>query len=381
MDPILVGFDIGGVNIKCSSIRRSGASYLETAFSTKTYYPLWQNSLDAFPAKLEEILAIHVQKHLVKKARLEKTTMIPCASITGELSDAYSSKKEGIAHITGSLARACTALQQRHGGIIINEPLFISTDGKFRTRTEANEAHRSVSAANWHATATWVGSFVKNGILIDCGSTTTDIIPIIDGIPNVEGRTDLERLKSGELVYTGVLRATIPSIAHEVPVNGTMVPISFEKFALMADAHLILGNITREQYDCDTADGRSTSIDDSKKRLARTVCEDADVLGDAVIVDIARFLCNQQVDMVTRGLRKVIERVNRAMNVKATDLDCVITGIGESSIARLIAERAGFKSIFPLSSKIGKESTVISSSIAVLYVISEHLKLAKSDGT
>ena len=54
-----------------------------------------------------------------------------------------------------------------------------STDGVFVDSEEAKRNHLKVASANWHALATFAGRYAPNGraILIDIGSTTTDIIP------------------------------------------------------------------------------------------------------------------------------------------------------------------------------------------------------------
>ncbi len=64
----------------------------------------------------------------------------------------------------------------------------------------------TVAASNWVATALVVADEVPDAILIDMGSTTTDIIPIVGGVVRAIGLTDPDRLASGELVYTGALR-------------------------------------------------------------------------------------------------------------------------------------------------------------------------------
>ena len=65
---------------------------------------------------------------------------------------------------------------------------------------EAKENYLEVAGVNWVATAWLVSKFIKNCIVVDIGSTTTDIIPIVDGKMVVKGKTDLERLSNGELV-------------------------------------------------------------------------------------------------------------------------------------------------------------------------------------
>ena len=50
--------------------------------------------------------------------------------------------------------------------------------------------------------------------MVDVGSTTADVIPIAAGRVAAAGRTDLDRLLAGELVYTGALRTNLAAIAR-----------------------------------------------------------------------------------------------------------------------------------------------------------------------
>src|SRR5256885_9284124 len=54
--------------------------------------------------------------------------------------------------------------------------------------------------------------FRSPALLLDTGSTTTDIIPMINGVPVPVGRTDPHRLGTGELVYTGVRRTPVCAV-------------------------------------------------------------------------------------------------------------------------------------------------------------------------
>src|SRR6476661_2268558 len=82
------------------------------------------------------------------------------------------------------------------------------TDGRFVNLDDARADPRPAAAANWLALATFAGRCAPDGsaLLVDIGSTTADLIPLRDGRPVPSARTDPERLKSGELVYTGVRR-------------------------------------------------------------------------------------------------------------------------------------------------------------------------------
>ena len=101
----------------------------------------------------------------------------------------------------------------------------------------------SVAAANWHALAAFCGRYCRSGcgLLLDIGSTTTDIIPLAEGKPVARGKTDTERLIHGEMVYTGVERTPVCAIVDRVPYRERSVGVAAEWFATTRDVYLILG--------------------------------------------------------------------------------------------------------------------------------------------
>ena len=72
-------------------------------------------------------------------------------------------------------------------------------------------------------------------LLVDAGTTTTDLIPIKAGKVAARGATDAERLTEGELLYTGVVRTPVMAVAHSAPFRGRVQKIAAERFATMAD--------------------------------------------------------------------------------------------------------------------------------------------------
>ena len=167
-------------------------------------------------------------------------------TMTAELSDAFRTKREGVAFV---LDAAEDALGDR--------PLSVlTTAGELVPMEEARARPWDVAAANWMATALAVADAHPDALLIDVGSTTADVIPIAAGRVAATGHNDLERLLAGELVYTGVLRTNLAAIAPRVPVRGGWCPVSSEYFAISADVHLVLGHLAPEAYDCPTPDGR-----------------------------------------------------------------------------------------------------------------------------
>ena len=215
--------------------------------------------------------------------------------MTAELSDAFRTKREGVAFV---LDAAEEALGDR--------PLSVLTAaGELVSMAAARARPWDVAAANWVATALAVAGAHPDALLIDIGSTTTDIVPIVAGRVAATGRDDLGRLLAGELVYTGALRTNLAAIAPRVPVRGGWCPVSSEYFAISADVHLVLGRLAPAAYDCPTPDGRPATVAFARERIARLVCADVEQLEEAEVDAIATFLHDEQVRQIEAAARRV----------------------------------------------------------------------------
>src|SRR5207253_172648 len=133
-----------------------------------------------------------------------------------------------------------------------------------------------IASANWHATAALLAKLPGTALLIDMGSTTTDLVPVMAGAIIARGYTDAERLACGELVYTGLVRSSVMAIAARVPVAGSWTTLVNENFATMADVHRLLDNLPEDADQMTTADGRPKTLAASRARLARMLGRDAD---------------------------------------------------------------------------------------------------------
>jgi len=213
-------------------------------------------------------------------------------TMTAELSDAFRTKREGVAFVLEAAQDA------------LGELRVLTVDGELVPVAVAHARPWDVAAANWVATALAVAGSYHDALLIDVGSTTTDVIAVVGGRVAASGRNDLERLQAGELVYTGVLRTNLAAIAREVPVRGGWCPVASESFAISADVHLVLGRLAPEAYDCPTPDGRPPTVASARERIARLVCSDAEQLDDAEIDAIAAFLHDEQVRQIEAAARR-----------------------------------------------------------------------------
>jgi (4-(4-[2-(gamma-L-glutamylamino)ethyl]phenoxymethyl)furan-2-yl)methanamine synthase len=294
--------DIGGANTKAA--RLDGDS-LRTASRP---FEVWRDR-EALADVLRDVVAE------VGPARAVAITM------TAELSDAFRTKSEGVAFVLDAAAEA------------LGEPRVLTAAGDLVSVDAARARPWDVAAANWVATALAVGEAHPDALLIDVGSTTADLIPIVDGRVAASGRNDLERLMAGELVYTGALRTNLAAIAPRVPVRGGWCPVSSEYFAISGDIHLVLGHLPPEAYDCPTPDGRPATTAFARERIARLVCSDVDQLDEGEIDAIAAFLHGEQ-------LRQLEEAALHAQRPLPAEAPVVAVGSG-AFLGREVAERLG----------------------------------------
>jgi probable H4MPT-linked C1 transfer pathway protein len=275
---VVLGLDIGGANLKAATPDKRAAS---------VPFALWKQP-DRLPAALAELVA-----------RFPDAEEL-AVTMTGELCDCFETKRDGVSAIIAAVRFAS-------GGRRIR---VWSTDGAFVTADEAKADHLKVAAANWHALATLAGQYVPTGraILIDVGSTTADIIPILDGTPVPQGRTDADRLRSWELVYTGVRRTPVCAL--------TGWGGAAEFFATTLDVYLTLGFVPEDPADRDTADGRPATRGCARARLCRMLGGDAETVPEERTRDLAGWVYGEQVDRLRRCEQVVRDRL-RAMPTRA----------------------------------------------------------------
>ncbi len=164
----------------------------------------------------------------------------------------------------------------------------------------------SVGSMNFLASAALVGRSVSDALLVDMGSTTTDIIPIVGGMPAPRGLTDGERLSTSELVYTGLTRTDVSVVAQRAQFKGREQRLAAGGFANMADVRRILGELPDGVDQHATLDGRGTSVEESVARFARCFGRDA---GDASFEDwrhAARDIADRQLAEVRAAIEDVL---------------------------------------------------------------------------
>jgi hypothetical protein len=297
-----IGLDIGGANVKAADVDGRALTHP---------FSIWKS-----PGTLGAVLS-DVLSHFAP-AELLAVTM------TAELADCFETKADGVDSILQSIEEVAGAT-----------PLFVwQTGAEFVTPSVARDIPMLVAAANWHALATWAGRLVPEGagLLIDVGTTTTDIIPLLRGVAVPSDLTDRDRLESGELVYSGVGRTPICALANSVPFRGGECPLAAEFFATTLDIYLLLGLLPEDVHNTETANGKPATLAHARTRLARMLCCDASECTQDEMKEIARFLADVQQQQIRTALERVLGRQEEECRV------VLLSGSGSFLAERIISD-------------------------------------------
>ncbi|MFQ5815188.1 MAG: hydantoinase/oxoprolinase family protein [Candidatus Hydrothermarchaeaceae archaeon] len=294
-------YDIGGANTK--RLVAETINGFEVLSSDIFYFPLWKQK-DDFEGFFRD-LAVDADATAV--------------AMSAEFCDCFASKTEGVEYIIST----CDS--------VLGEPFYLTMGGALvKSRDLDNPS--SLAAANFVASLAYLEDNFEMGILLDMGSTTTDIVPFERG-KKIYGMTDFERLAMGQLVYTGLLRTPLCALVREVPYKGRNIGMASEVFAISADVYNILGKC---DYTCETPDGRDKTFEDSTRRLARQLCADLEEIDVEELRSISLHIRDAQVGIISHALREVSS---------ATGLDTAyLCGVGKE-VASMACVKAGLKPI------------------------------------
>jgi probable H4MPT-linked C1 transfer pathway protein len=315
----VIGWDVGGVNTKVARV----VSGEVLAVRGRPY------ELQRAPHQLGPLLRELAFEVGAGAGDAHAVTM------TAELSQMFRTKRDGVTFVLDAVEAAFPTSVVR----------VYAVDGRWLGPEEARQAPIAVAAANWAATAHVIAGHLPDALLIDIGTTTTDIIPIVGGAVAVEGFTDPERLASGELVYTGALRTPTEAIATHVPFRGVRAGVSADGFALAGDVHVWRGDLAPADYTCPTPDGRPATREFAGERLARVVCADRELLDEAAVSSIADALAAAQVARIAMAIERVLVR-QPSLRI------AVVTGLG-AFLGHAAAHAAGLR-VVPLAARLGE---------------------------
>lgn len=342
---------MGGANTKAAFIKAECGAVAEFRCEL-TYFPFWKRK----PSEL-------VDAFLALKEKVCSSEALDCVAITmtAELSDVFQTKREGVNKVLDAVCKAFSP----------TEVLVLDVNAELRSVDSARFEPLSVASANWVATGWMVAQYLAGCVVVDVGSTSTSIIPVKEGKVAAEGKTDLEKLINGELVYTGSLRTNVAAIVDSVPIRGGVARVSSELFAQSGDMHLLLGNIKKEDYWVDTADGRGKTQKEAAARLARVVCADTEMLSEKEIIRIAEYVYERQIEQIAEGLCQVYQRLK--VNAEAT-IPAVVTGFGKDFLAKKAAQKSEIANTVDIDDLLPANAALASPAVGVAMMAATKLE-------
>ncbi len=302
--PDILGLDIGGANLK--------AAHAQGVARTLPF-ALWKEP-ERLAEKLRELLAM-----------LPAATVL-AVTMTGELCDCFAGKEEGVR----AILEAVEAIAEGR------EVLVWTTRSCFVDLAQARQRPLEVAAANWLALACCAAEMIEDqpGLLIDVGSTTTDIVPLDAGRPQPHGISDPERLRTRELVYCGVRRTPLCALLG--------LSAATEWFATTLDVYVTLGLIAEDAEERGTADGRPATREAAHARLAHMLCADARTCGR----DETRTLAERVMQVHVDGLVAAVDHVMGRM--KQPPRTAILSGSGAFLAERVLRSSRAFAQLEPV---------------------------------
>lgn len=276
---ITAGLDVGGAHLKLALVENGIPIAVE-----QYACPLWQGI-----GKLDAALA-------AARPLLERATRVGI-TMTGELSDLFETRREGVTELVEWLSWE-----------LGDQIRFWQGTRSFGTADCALEHHADVGSTNFLASAAVVATKLNNALLLDFGSTTADIIPVLDGTPVPQGFTDAARQANSELVYTGYTRTAVMGVTQAAVFKGQWIGLAREYLANMADVRRVLDELAPDVDLHATADGRGKTISESTQRLARMLGCDASEGTQADWRVTARFIAERQMRSIHDALLTVLSR-------------------------------------------------------------------------
>lgn len=321
MNGAIMGWDVGGAHLK--AVLLTGDR--RVAYAGQEACPLWLG-LESLERALNRMLAdagTPVTHHAI--------------TMTGELADHFANRVEGVLALTA-------AMNRRLGQVDIQ--VFAGSEGFVAADRLTPASALKVASANWLASGLWAASRMREALLVDVGSTTTDVLTVCEHRVAHRGYTDSERMGYDELIYCGVIRTPVMMLARRAPLAGAWCSVMAEHFATAADIYRLTGDLREHADQMPAADHGLKTIAGSQQRLARQFGRDADALPPQGWRQLAMHLRERQ--LMTLGQALEIQW-SRGLLTESAPL--VGAGVGRF-LVRILAERlrrsyVDFAELFP----------------------------------
>jgi probable H4MPT-linked C1 transfer pathway protein len=293
---MISGWDIGGAHLKVARCDDNGSNFQIIQIPC----PLWQG-IEYLERAIEAVLA-----------KLGSHHDLTAITMTGELADIFADRQSGVADILNCVT---SHIEPKNIKVYGGQAGWLSFE-------QATQQWQMVASRNWQASASIAAAHQLDGIFIDIGSTTCDIIPLINGEASSLGFSDLERQTTRELLYTGAIRTPLISLCHSAPFNGELVSLASEVFATTGDCWVLLDKLNPKSIQDSSADDKPWHTQFCANRIARLLGTDATQIPLQPWQQLAQWFAQQQSHLIINAILHVVS------SHKTLPIDAPIIGAG-----------------------------------------------------
>ncbi len=339
----IIGWDVGGAHLKAARLNEDGR--VEQVIQQPC--PLWMG-LERLYQALAEVLH-----------QLPTGNYVHAVTMTGELVDCFDSREQGVHSIVHALRETLG-----HDALLI----YAGCSGFLKADAVVDEHVMNIASANWLASASLAATMQRDALFVDMGSTTTDVLLINNHRLCNTGYSDYQRLVSGELLYTGVVRTAVMAIAQTAQFNGQHMGLMAEYFATMADVYRVTGDLNEAHDQTDTADGAEKTPMASARRLSRMTGYEFDAKEWSLWLAFAQHLKQRQQQLVLDACFRQLQR-----SLRPEKMSLVGAGIGRFMLKDIAADLGlayrGFTQFVPVLTPVGDvDAADCAPAVAVAYL-------------
>ena len=305
MEGSIIGFDIGGSNIKFAVITPCGEKYVARGGIVNA--PFMSMELE----------------HIVNQFLSGVQDDISHIGVITSYPVSCGDQREGMEKIVNLFQK-----------VVPEKPVFfIDFESRMYPLQEVMSADPARFAMSNFFGSAYLGSKIRsNTVVMDTGSTSTDILLIRDNRPVAIGQdtNSIGRQLTGEMTWTGVLFTPVSSLTEYVPLRGRLVKGNPRGGTASDVYNIIYYEKMRDLLG--TYEIKQKEKDRYALNLASLFLCDLKNIGPDEIENAARYVSVKHVEVVAGFLLQVLSY--HKMHVKDTDF--VLMGIGKDILLKKV---------------------------------------------
>lgn len=339
----VLGIDIGGKNIKYTVLTPE-----------KGKYHIDGGIIHSISMKME---LDHILKRLL--ARIPE---VSCIGVTMSFPVSYRDFQKGVEKIVNSFVNS------EPGAPV----LLVDFQGDLWSLRDAVTAEPvRFSASNFFGSAFLASKICDNAVMIDTGSTSTDIILIKNGRPLIMGKDieDIKRNLTGEMTWTGIMHTLVSSLTHFVPFRGRLVRVNSSS-TTTNDIYNVLnyaemGSLLR------IYGMKQKEIEYYYLSVASFFGYDLSTIEPREIENASRFVSIKHMESVAESLLRVISGYNMSLQ----DTNFVLMGIGKDILLKKVLNllEVPKSRVFDVADYVPSDSWTYGSALGVALHVLDHV--------